>query len=192
MSRKRSIELNKKYGRLTILEETYHSNTSNYKKLQYKCICDCGKYITVRSYAISSGNTKSCGCLASELTSKRLFKGNGISGFNCLVHRYKASAKKRNLKFNLTDFELKKLFEANCSICNINPNNIAQTLGQSYTEETRLKSQYIYNGIDRIDNNLGYIIGNVQTMCNVCNRAKSDITLEEFNNWLKRIRNEKN
>ncbi len=32
----------------------------------WKCKCDCGKICTVRSYLLSSGNTKSCGCLKKD------------------------------------------------------------------------------------------------------------------------------
>ena len=38
--------------------------------------------------------------------------------------------------------------------------------------------QYLYNGIDRIDNKLGYIKGNMTPCCKICNHAKHDLTFE--------------
>lgn len=40
----------------------------------YSCLCDCGKETIVDAHRLSSGNTKSCGCLKRELTSKRHLK----------------------------------------------------------------------------------------------------------------------
>ena len=33
-------------------------------------MCDCGKEIVIRAYSIKSGNTKSCGCLRTEINSE--------------------------------------------------------------------------------------------------------------------------
>ena len=35
------------------------------------CLCDCGETIITQGCGLQSGNTKSCGCLARELSSKR-------------------------------------------------------------------------------------------------------------------------
>lgn len=37
-----------------------------------------------------------------------------------------------------------------------------------------------FNGIDRIDNNEGYVEGNVRSCCKTCNRMKSSMTAEMF------------
>jgi len=42
------------------------------------------------------------------------------------------------------------------------------------------------NGIDRINNALGYVDGNVTTACRTCNLAKREMTLEEFRAWVGR------
>jgi hypothetical protein len=46
---------------------------------------------------------------------------------------------------------------------------------------------YIYNGIDRIDSSIGYILSNCRPCCRTCNVAKSDLSETEFWNWLTRI-----
>jgi len=43
------------------------------------------------------------------------------------------------------------------------------------------------NGIDRVDNNKGYVYSNIAPCCWTCNRAKNDMSLSEFKNWLNRL-----
>lgn len=52
-----------KYGRLTVLRTG--KTGRNY---WCDCICDCGNTVRVYASSLSSGNTKSCGCLRRELT----------------------------------------------------------------------------------------------------------------------------
>ncbi|MFV8290790.1 hypothetical protein ACNNMX_01925 [Aerococcus viridans] len=56
-------EIGKKYGRLTVIEK---DNSKDIKRHYYKCICDCGNEVSVRGYSLTSGHTKSCGCLKKE------------------------------------------------------------------------------------------------------------------------------
>lgn len=53
---------NEKYGKLTT---QYVSGRKNRCKV-WHCICDCGNEIDVQSTLLSSGNTRSCGCLRGE------------------------------------------------------------------------------------------------------------------------------
>ena len=50
------------FGRLTVLE--YHHSAK--KKAYYRCRCECGKEAIVYSGNLTSGKTRSCGCLRSE------------------------------------------------------------------------------------------------------------------------------
>ena len=60
-----------RYGRLTVIEQ---NGRTKYKNVLWKCKCDCGNFTTVASNKLLQGKTKSCGCLASELKSKRATK----------------------------------------------------------------------------------------------------------------------
>lgn len=57
-----------RFGRLTVIKrgENYPDGTTS-----QICLCDCGKQIRVRSRALLTGNTKSCGCLLSDSTRER-------------------------------------------------------------------------------------------------------------------------
>ena len=69
----------KKFGRLTVLERVENCISSKEKNItKWKCKCDCDneKIIIVSSSNLTSGNTKSCGCLRKEEFSKRKKKYN--------------------------------------------------------------------------------------------------------------------
>lgn len=59
----------RKFGRLTAIELINKRSASG--DAYWRCKCDCGNITEVRKSKLSSGNTKSCGCLARELTSER-------------------------------------------------------------------------------------------------------------------------
>ena len=52
----------------------YKENPCGAKTKLVLCLCECGKYVTVYSAYIISGNSKSCGCFRGELTKGRCQK----------------------------------------------------------------------------------------------------------------------
>lgn len=57
----------KRFGRLTVIN--YHSSNGQYCK--WTCKCDCGNYRFIKSYSLTSGVSKSCGCLHREIIRAR-------------------------------------------------------------------------------------------------------------------------
>ncbi len=55
-----------KFGRLTVTEYSHTHDGCAF----WKCICDCGNIVVVRSRDLRSGRTKSCGCLHKEAVKK--------------------------------------------------------------------------------------------------------------------------
>lgn len=58
----------KKFGRLTVIRYDGHSKSN---KRTWLCECECGNNVVVIGSHLVNGNTRSCGCLKDELTSKR-------------------------------------------------------------------------------------------------------------------------
>jgi hypothetical protein len=54
------------FGRLTVLEDIGRSGGG----VLWRCLCECGNRVEVKSYSLQSGHTKSCGCYAKEQTSE--------------------------------------------------------------------------------------------------------------------------
>lgn len=58
--------INKKFGRLTVIEPAESIFYAGKKRGTFKCKCDCGKEIVVLRDSLISGKTQSCGCLKEE------------------------------------------------------------------------------------------------------------------------------
>lgn len=70
--------IGKQYNRLTPVERVENTYTkSGHEIINYLCKCDCGNELVVNKHSITSGNTKSCGCLRKEKSKEtKYFKGN--------------------------------------------------------------------------------------------------------------------
>ncbi len=60
-----------RFGRLVVFE---YSESIGGGQVKWLCKCDCGKFKTVQRSNLKSGSSKSCGCLANELSRKRQTK----------------------------------------------------------------------------------------------------------------------
>ena len=167
-----------RFGRWLVLEKT--SEIRKGKGFLYVCVCDCG---TVRKLGSGSLNerypSRSCGCLRSENVSKATRKSYGESAFNHLYLYYKNNSKKKNRKFLLSKDDFKYLTQGHCYYCGIESKQIIK--------ETTGYGEYIYNGIDRVDSSVGYVLGNVMPCCSVCNIAKHDMGEQEFLLWIRKV-----
>jgi hypothetical protein len=102
--------------------------------------------------------------------SKRKRDGYSAS-FNALYESYKTRAAKDGRKFELSKQDFWLLTSQPCFIC-------AKPPAQGKTQ--RCKNPYVYNGIDRMDSNEGYVSGNVFACCWGHNRIKGDLSYQEF------------
>ena len=74
------------------------------------------------------------------------------------------------------------MFQKNCHYCGVEPNQFPKgNWAKSYN------GLFIYNGIDRKDNKIGYLLENCVSCCTICNRAKHSLSEEDFENWITRI-----
>lgn len=65
---KRAIVLNgDRFGRLVVISESEQTGSTR----RFLCKCDCGSISTVALRRLNAGKTKSCGCLAREITGIR-------------------------------------------------------------------------------------------------------------------------
>lgn len=105
--------------------------------------------------------------------SKRL-RTKGESGLNNLFRTYKENARKRNYEFSLSKEEFKELTQQNCHYCSVEPKQIKANNSKDEW------STYIYNGIDRKNNSIGYTLDNCVSCCGNCNQMKMDSDYEVF------------
>lgn len=168
-----------KFDRLTVLKEV---GRDKWGAVLWKCICDCGNTTTVTSYSLTAGRKRSCGCYKKEFSRQARLPGN-ITAKKHLLGWYKQGAKKRNISFELTEKDFFKLTKENCFYCGQEPSRVIRPRNGPL-DPNRF---YTCNGIDRFDSGLGYTIDNCVTCCASCNKAKSDMSFEEFIAWIKRV-----
>lgn len=114
-------------------------------------------------------------------TKRRLTKGE--SGFKSLIKNYKEAAVVRKYLFELSENEFKYLTQQNCHYCNIPPSQKVKTNSKDTWGE------YLYNGIDRIDNTQGYNLKNCVSCCGTCNQMKMAFSYDQFIDKIKCIYN---
>ena len=71
----KALDLRKhKFGRLKPILRLPSEKRGGLKRILWECLCDCGNKAIVITGQLTSGMTKSCGCLRKEVNSKRLVK----------------------------------------------------------------------------------------------------------------------
>jgi hypothetical protein len=166
-----------RFGQLVAVDRVGHRN----KKILWKCYCDCGRETLASSNDLRTGNTKSCGCSKYDTKTIDLKDGYNSTPLSCanvLFKDYKHGADERNYNFSLSFEEFVDLTSRNCHYCGSSPSKISR--------KSKNGQPYVYNGIDRKDNSVGYIFENCLPCCSFCNVAKHKKSYEEFTSWLKR------
>lgn len=179
-------EIGKKYNFLTILK-LMPSLADNRTRIWVKC--DCGFEKEVDGYLVRSGRTRSCGCKTRDLRCKHILKKPGHSGLVQLYGRYRATSRRETkVPFKLTLEYFEKLTSSNCYYCNAQPSMVSKN-NASQSSEIVERSKYIYNGVDRKINSLGYTKENSVPCCWRCNKMKSDLDFDQFIDIVRRIGN---
>ncbi len=156
------------------------------RRQAWECKCICGSIFIEAATRIRSGRRKSCGCKSAEKRIKPKHEPRTTTYLK-IIGIYKKCAKERGLVWELSFEECIELFNKNCYYCFKKPSN--KLSAQTYTkDEFKIKEGTVfYNGIDRFDNKVGYIISNVVPCCKRCNASKNDMTIEEFKNHIRNL-----
>lgn len=160
-----------KFGKLTAIKRVDDGISSGKSIQRWLFKCDCGNEKIIRKINVINNGHTSCGCA-------RFYKDRTRPNFNNLFTRYKKGAQARGLAFLITVEEFEFLTKQKCYYCDKIPSN-------QHSEESEVP--YVYNGLDRVNNDKGYIIDNIVPCCKNCNYAKRDFTQEEFLDMIKRI-----
>lgn len=174
--------LGTKFTRWTVIKE---AGSNKHGHLIWLCRCDCGNEKTVAGTSLRFGHSKSCGCLNKEIVGNigRERKGTpnlllrlprGFSGMNSLYGEYTRSAKKKGLSFKIDKFQFIHITQERCFYCGKSPGS------RRKTPRGKGNGDYIFNGIDRVDNDKGYNLNNVVPCCKECNIGKQVETQEAF------------
>lgn len=160
------------FGNVTAIRRAYLDNKGH---IVWECRCICGRSIGSTYNDLRRGRNQECK-KCSDSKSK-------LSPLKSLYGNYRRGAEQRNLDFDISIDEFHEIIKMDCYYCGSPP---IQVLKKEWA-----KYGIVYNGIDRKDNSIGYTLLNVVPCCKFCNFAKSTDTLENFEAWLQRVRNNK-
>lgn len=146
---------------------------------KWLCNCDCGNTALVDGRKLRTGNTKSCKCYRNTLLADERRLGSGTAAFRELFRRYVKTAKTRGYEFNIDEDFVKGIVQSDCYYCGAEPSQVVN--------HRDCFGVFVYNGIDRVNNSIGYTEDNVVPCCKTCNYAKNTLELEDFRDWTIRI-----
>jgi len=100
------------------------------------------------------------------------------------------------MEWQLTNEEVIALAGSSCYYCGVEPNNpfnVFKTKEGSPRKgiknfERIEEAAIVYNGVDRLDNDVGYITNNTVSCCKICNHAKHTQTVAEFFQWIEGLK----
>jgi hypothetical protein len=172
--RNRDNLLGQKFNHLTVFD--FEINESH--NVIWLCECDCGsqKIVKCKGIYLKNGKTKSCGCLRA----RRLPFGE--NAFNRLYGTYKKKAEDRGFEFEFTKDEFKEITQKPCFYCGREPFQKAPP-----TLSVAAHGFYVYNGVDRVDNSIGYTKENSVPCCGQCNVSKNNYDEQDFINWIELV-----
>lgn len=181
----------RRFGRLVVEKQTWFEPAGDKRPpSRCVCICDCGERKSVKAAFLKNSNTRSCGCLRNEVTAARLVEKHKrqravVPGDAYVVRRlvaaYRASAQDRGLVFELQTDDVRSLIGQPCTYCG------RSGVTKSSTSAGENGEPFCHNGIDRVDNAVGYIPSNCVPCCHDCNRAKLCMSVAEFKALIMRI-----
>jgi hypothetical protein len=192
----RRIDLTgQKFGRLTVIKYDHTGNPPRYEAF-WNCQCECGKITTITYGHLKFGHTQSCGCLHSETVSKR-------NTGNTVGRKYsdpKLATANHIWQITYRDgcsFEkFLELSQQPCHYCGELPfitfNKYKAKDGRYISDvidEWADRSDFTYNGLDRVDSSRDHSEDNIVPCCIICNRAKHAMTSEQFLTWIEKAFN---
>lgn len=153
---------------------------NEWREATWLALCDCGEESTTTTGSLRKSD-RCMSCKANGFTAMP----SGEAAFNRLIHKYKKHAKERGLFWDIADDEFRKLTKQHCYYCGCAPDSVFEARSRGSSGKNGYED-YIYNGVDRLDNDCGYLPGNVVSCCKMCNFAKRDIPASDFEAWILR------
>ena len=106
----------------------------------------------------------------------------GEARFNAIIGRYKTRAKECNREWLLTKEQVRIIMGQPCYYCGKPPSS-----GEGCSANQGTNGDFIYNGIDRVDNTRGYVENNTVACCRNCNIAKAALPIDVFLDMILKI-----
>jgi hypothetical protein len=155
----------KTFGKLTAIKPMVKYSDGK-KRTLWVFQCVCGELTERPAHKVVGGWVTSCGCAATSADKK--YVGEQSVAYNI----YYVSYSDGDLSFD----NFLELVKQNCYYCGLEPSNCRANRKNASGK----KITFIYNGLDRLDNNFPHNLDNVVPCCANCNQMKSFRNIEVF------------
>jgi hypothetical protein len=165
------------FGKLRIIGQTGSVCRHGYKI--WRAECACGDTIERPSYRFvhAAGRKTAISCPKCAPRGRPRLPNNH-SHVTYIWNHIRRGAIDRGIIFELTPEQVREIVSQDCTYCGEPPQ--LRTIHN-------LAGSFSWTGVDRIDSDEGYVTGNVAPCCGVCNTAKNDMPLMEFEEWVARV-----
>lgn len=152
----------------------------NEQRKAWSCQCDCGGNTHARAWALKNGKHSRCSC-GKTATRPATRLPNELGVKREIMRLYQKAAQKRGYDFLLSEEQFIALIKDRCYYCDSKPEMVL-----NYYKHAKERN-FRHNGIDRLDNSIGYTNTNSVSCCKVCNNAKAGLTVEDFKTWIQKV-----
>ncbi len=176
--------LGQRFGRLTVQSlESVALPKSGKRHYKATCLCDCGNVKGVFTTSLIRGTTISCRCDRTRYAKMVGVGHTSFKGFQeirlSLWNKYRLRAEERGLAFEISLESAWAVYEAQSRRCALTGEPLSFGVGYKASQTTA--------SLDRIDNNLGYVDGNVQWVHKTINIMRNALTVDEFRAWCLKV-----
>ena len=169
----------KKFGKLTVSSKVRVSvGEAGRKQTVADFVCECGTRKALPLSRVMRGAAQSCGCLKKESRKENRIPTEQLLK-RAIFRQYKQGASVRGMQFLLPEEKFFQMILMPCHYCGSPPSNVRRM--------RRYEDYYIYGGIDRKQNDLGYTEENCVPCCKTCNLLKKAMPYSVFVNHVAAI-----
>ena len=167
------FSIGQRHGRNVVLNYKAGGKTT---KVKWLVRCDCGDERWVATSVLSKNTS---GCRACYHLSQR--KEGEAHGITAAWKSLRTNAFSRGYEVLITKDEFVEIARGLCYYCGEEPTERSCYDLPAWSTPAKI------NGIDRIDNNKGYVEGNCVACCKTCNKAKDTFSVDEFYAWIDKV-----
>jgi hypothetical protein len=164
----------RRFGMLVVLERTRYRRTTGKLRYMARCQCDCGHITETDVGSLMRGATTSCGCRRDQYAKVRGSNSPQFTGYQQITghdwSQFQRRARRRGLVFNITIQYAWMLYERQGGRCALT--GVPLEFGAWHKRPTA--------SLDRLDNEQGYVEGNIQWVHKSVNIMRNIYSLEHF------------
>lgn len=173
------------FGRLTVIAALPRKNNRTWWQCQ--CSCDETVVFEVRGDYLTGNAMRSCGCMHAETKAEASQKMRVYDTYSERSARHIWGKEYRD--GGLTFEQFYELSQKNCFYCGAAPSSISNPHKNDENSSQKAKDEgdFVYNGLDRMNNDYKHTLENVVPCCKICNLTKGIMNMEDFEKFIRAI-----